>query len=560
MSGQDNSDSGFDQQFGPDPFINWEEFFEILPEHTEGYEFMQDVESQDHNNTLPTAPSDFSGLVIGNITPSQSSDLPNFAFPSAQTFDAEPIFNLPLDNADQAVDQAFHTTPPAQAIDAQPMSNTLLANPNAGDLSSIDFGLDVNNNNNNNNNLDLINNTVSADQHIWPKPYPLSNPSSLQYPSTPTPMPTISAPPGHYPVPVQNTEWPALERKLFQQGNQAMAGAGAMDPSSPTDLSHLAAPPLLRKLVPKPASDVGATTPMAQDSIDVKLMPLPVAPVKNKAKTQQPALKTKPKKSTTSKAKQTAVKKPIDNSQLLVSSLDEAKKIAIKRIPLEVVDDDRDDVAAHPEIWVPKIAKAIDADCREHAEDHERLTEAGQAEFTRWQVEHENKTWVVLSDKKENMSKFAQSCAMIFYHKVLKAHELGLEDVGKTIANGGAETTIKCSERINAAITAIEEYAIVKYDFLRLDRLEGLLASPPGFVKRKAENMLVNYKKKKDSRKVKKEIDGKVLRATPKAKSQGKKRKQSSPPTSDDESEGDDVEMGESDEEFVQPSKRTKRR
>jgi hypothetical protein len=72
--------------------------------------------------------------------------------------------------------------------------------------------------------------------------------------------------------------------------------------------------------------------------------------------------------------------------------------------------------------------------------------------------------------------------------------------------------------------------------------------------------MQINYKKKKDSEKVKKEIDGKVWRAAPKAKSQGKKRKQPSPSTSDDESEEEDEVEGESDEEFVQPTKRTKRR
>jgi hypothetical protein len=149
---------------------------------------------------------------------------------------------------------------------------------------------------------------------------------------------------------------------------------------------------------------------------------------------------------------------------------------------------------------------------------------------------------------------------MIFYKKVLEAHELGLEDVGKTISNGGAEITIKCSERINAAITAIEDYAIVKYDLLRQDRLEGLLASPSGFYSRKVENMCVNYKKKKNAEQVRTETNGKVSRAAPKVKTQGKrKRKTPSPPTSEDESEEDDVEMGEGDEEFVQPTKRSKR-
>lgn len=546
MSGQDNSDFGFHEQFGLDASTNWEAYFEIPPEDNEGYEFMEDLASQNHNNAVPTVPvqenltldgmalNGAAGSVNGDVNPSQFSDLPMFT---------EPMSNSPLVNANQADDLAFHTTPPAQDIDVQPMSNTLLAQPNAGGSSPIDFGFDVNNNGD----LDLINNTASADQHSWPKPYPLY---ASQYSSTHTPMPTFTAPQGHYPIPVQQTEWPNLERTLFQQGGQAMVGADTIDPSRPADVSHLAAPPAPRKLTPKPALDVGATAPMAQGSF--------VVPVKKDTQTQQPATKTKPKKPTVSKAKQTAVKQPIDNSELLVSTFDDAKAIAIERIQLQVVNDDRDDVAAHPKVWVLKIAKALDIDFRTQAEEHDRLTEEGRAEFTRWQVEHENKAWAILSDK-EDVASFAQSCAWLLYDKALELHQLGLEDVGKTIANGGADLTSKCSQRINAAITAIEEYSIVKYDFLRQDRLEALLANPSGFTCRKRENCWVNYKKKKTVGPVKTENEEKVSRAAPEAKSQGKKRKQPSPPTSDDESEEEDEVEGESDEEFVQRTKRTKR-
>lgn len=336
MSGQDTSDSGFHQKSGLDTSTNWEEFFEIPPEDNEGYEFMEDVDFQNQNNTGPTVPAqdgptldgmtlNSAGCVNGDVNPSQFSDLLMFA---------EPMSNSPLVNADQADDQPFHTTPPAQDIDVQPMSNTLLAQPNAGGFSPIDFGFDVNNNGN----LNLINNTASTDQHGWPKPYPLHESLSSHCPSTPTPMPTFTAPQGHYPVPVQTTEWPDLERTLFHHGNQAMAGAGAIRTSSPADLSNLDVPPAPRKLAPKPALGAEATASMTQDST--------VAPVKKETQTQQPAPKTKPKKPTTSKAKQTAVKQPIDNSELLVSTLDDAKATAIERIQLKVVNDDRDDVAS----------------------------------------------------------------------------------------------------------------------------------------------------------------------------------------------------------------------
>lgn len=309
MSGQDNSNSGFHQQVGLDTSTNWEEFFETPPEDNEGYEFMEDVDFQNQNDTVPTVSTqdgptldgmtlNSAGCVNGDVNPSQFSDLLIFA---------EPMSNSPLVNADQADDQPFHTTPPAQDIDVQPMSHTLLAQQHSGGFSPIDFGF----NSNNGSNLDLMNNTnwtpAEAD-HYMPKPYPLHESLSLQYPSTPTPMPTFTAPQGHYPVPVQTTEWPNLERTMFHQGHQAAAGAGVIRPSSPADLSNLDAPPAPRKLAPKPALGAEVTAPMTQDST--------VVLVKKETQTQQPAPKTKLKKPTVSKAKQTAVKQPIDNSEL----------------------------------------------------------------------------------------------------------------------------------------------------------------------------------------------------------------------------------------------------
>ena len=51
----------------------------------------------------------------------------------------------------------------------------------------------------------------------------------------------------------------------------------------------------------------------------------------------------------------------------------------------------------------------------------------------------------------------------------------------------------------------LKKFPIVRYDFIRLDRLDGLAANPLGFVNRKIENMWVNYKKKHNTGPVKEE-------------------------------------------------------
>jgi hypothetical protein len=75
--------------------------------------------------------------------------------------------------------------------------------------------------------------------------------------------------------------------------------------------------------------------------------------------------------------------------------------------------------------------------------------------------------------------------------------------VGKTISNPGPNINLKCSERLNDAIAVLKKFPIVRYDFLRQDRLDGLAANPLGFVNRKVENMWVNYKKKANTGPVK---------------------------------------------------------
>jgi len=205
---------------------------------------------------------------------------------------------------------------------------------------------------------------------------------------------------------------------------------------------------------------------------------------------------------------QPAVKFTIYQETLLVNSVAEAKQTAITHIPLDIPKghDDRDAVASQPQFWIPRITRAFDSDFLVQPDDGTKLTAEGQTEWTRWQSEHENKVWSILA-LHADPKRLAQSCAWIFYNLVLRAHEKdqGLPAVGKTIANPGPNTRLICSERINQAITVLEKFPIVRYDFLKQDRLDGLAANPGGFVSRKIDNMWVNYKKKHKTGPVKEE-------------------------------------------------------
>jgi hypothetical protein len=484
--------------------------------------------------------------------------------PVHQTNDAHPLPDMPLANTNPANDQLNLAASTAQALNAEPLPNTLSAGINMGRGSPIDFDTGF---------ASRVH--LSADKaelYSFTQAYPSLDPLSSQYPSSPplqATSPDLQV--NKYPVPSPaRNGWPNLERNLSQQGRLGMAGANAIFRNANSYVSaaendnldlHFQDEPVnttnavdtngftglqranevddptqhdapsqgtANSAVPSdttptnpitsashPAIDLAATAPAQQNSVpDTDTATSPVITVKQETKMKTSASK----KKSTSKAKQQAVKVTLYNSQLLVSSTTDAKQIAITRIPLNVPEDDLNEVETNPAKYVPKIAKALDGNYRIHAEDDERVTEEGRKEFERWQKEHENKAWAIIN-KHADMPKFAQACARIFYDKVVEAHKIGLEDVAKTISNGGADLTMKCSERINAAIKAIEDYSIVKYDFIKQDRLQALAASPTGFVARKVENMWVNYKKKPGTGPVKVEADEQGSVAASKAKS-----------------------------------------
>ncbi|KAM0715909.1 hypothetical protein Q7P37_008423 [Cladosporium fusiforme] len=218
-------------------------------------------------------------------------------------------------------------------------------------------------------------------------------------------------------------------------------------------------------------------------------------------------------RATTNKAKVDVQKSKVFTARLLVNDEATARNSAFKLIPLNIdpSSDDRDDVAAHPEIWIPKITAAFDKDweaqppkLKDGLTDSE--IESCNKEWERWQREHENKVWSIFNSHGQNFRQFAQAQAYLFFHNVLAAHAPGggLRAVNKTLSNSGPALDLKCSTRIEKAITALEKYAIIRYDFVMHERHLGLLASPDSFITRKIDNMWLNSARKMEKNAAKK--------------------------------------------------------
>lgn len=229
-------------------------------------------------------------------------------------------------------------------------------------------------------------------------------------------------------------------------------------------------------------------------------------------------------KTTTHLGKQDVPMQHLDASKLLINNNNQARSKAITLRALNVPNDDRNEVLANPQKWVPFITDALNAGFLEKPKNHENLSKERLTEWTRWQKEHKIKTWGIINKHNtEDQAQFVQACAYLFYTMVCEIHDpaLGLQEVSKTI-HGSPALNLKCSERIVKATEALRKLAIIRYDFVKQERLHALAASPEGFVVRKVQNMWLNYDRKvakQTYRKQQANGDGAAV-----GKSRGKKR------------------------------------
>jgi hypothetical protein len=334
-------------------------------------------------------------------------------------------------------------------------------------------------------------------------------------------------------------------------------------PVMPTGVMPTATPGTLRLLAPKPQSGPKVANAATQSTINgTTPAARSILPVKKRA-TQARKEAVEAKKSV-SKAKQEVPRTPVHTDTLLVPTLTDAQRVIVKHTVLKIVNDDHAEVAANYQTWIPRITKPFDADFRAEPENIEKFTAEGKTRFADWQSDHLNKVTVILAEHEaapnDSAAQYAQGCAWILFQKILDTHTKGMmEHVPSTIVTGGENTTMKCSARIEVAIKALEEYPIVRYDFLKRERLAAIVASPQGFYRKKVDNLFVNYKKRGDVGEVRvKNQDANETQAASDKPTATKKRKNSPLASSDTDEVPNAGDNSLSGDEVARPAKRTK--
>ena len=179
---------------------------------------------------------------------------------------------------------------------------------------------------------------------------------------------------------------------------------------------------------------------------------------------------------------------------LSFKSASEAREFLDRRKKFEFKNDDVEQVEANQEYWVRRIMRACMKgsylDASTQTKSKRSLNEDEAAEWYRWQKEHAKPVSDALG--MAGIDDVVESKAWLILDEILSTHKFGF-----AFSSFKADTSLRCSKRLEEAIAMIEGYGILRYDILaeRKFKDKDFAKSPVKYVQGKFQNLWVNYGK-----------------------------------------------------------------
>ncbi|KAF2216996.1 hypothetical protein CERZMDRAFT_93058 [Cercospora zeae-maydis SCOH1-5] len=162
----------------------------------------------------------------------------------------------------------------------------------------------------------------------------------------------------------------------------------------------------------------------------------------------------------------------------------EAEAAAFNRARSLLHHDDWTEVKAHPAKHIQKLLSAFKGD---YAKQPEHFALPKASDKSRWIAYQEGHV--------EKMSKYddatLEAASWVLLKHLIEAHELGM----KALRYHKVENNIKCSEHVDLVASATRKYAVIRYDVVRLQRLDELVCCTTSAVSRKIANFRGNWNK-----------------------------------------------------------------
>ncbi|KAI5362831.1 hypothetical protein Slin15195_G102120 [Septoria linicola] len=162
----------------------------------------------------------------------------------------------------------------------------------------------------------------------------------------------------------------------------------------------------------------------------------------------------------------------------------EAEATAFHRIRPNIINDDWVVVKANPGKYVQILLAAFRADYAVKPEQFSLVKQADKARWLAYQDGHVDKTL-----KHDDVT--LEAACWVLLKNLIEAHEVGM----KSLRYHKSEDSIKCSDHVDLVAGALRKYAVIRYDVVRLQRLDELVCCTTSAVNRKIANFRGNANK-----------------------------------------------------------------
>jgi hypothetical protein len=182
-----------------------------------------------------------------------------------------------------------------------------------------------------------------------------------------------------------------------------------------------------------------------------------------------------------------ALHDPMDNNVAGDMSLAEAEEVFYNIVPLQVTNDDFNQVQLDRPVWIQRIVDAIGGDWAEKADVS--FDAALQHKWEEWQVKYFIETMNDLK-KKASVPRFGEICATMLFEAVMEVHNPNLNPIygPRKVGSASADETLRCSARMWGVVDAVKAITIVRHDVVTGQRHHELAAAPLSFAHRKQYN------------------------------------------------------------------------
>lgn len=177
---------------------------------------------------------------------------------------------------------------------------------------------------------------------------------------------------------------------------------------------------------------------------------------------------------------------PLPAPPLKFSSLSAAENAAFNRRKLNPHDDDLAEVERNPHMYIHFLMAAFSA-LPTHLQDGTTLSATEQLRWNTFQHDHAEKVSKKIAEDGDRK----ELAAWLVFGAVLDVHKKGVKN-----AKTSSLLLPKTSDHLFQVTTVIAEYAIIRWDVIRYERIEDLVTSPRDVVRRKITNFNGNQNKK----------------------------------------------------------------